>query len=71
MSTQQATTQQPLLQAIDLKKHYPVKKGIFAPGKNPLLHRVVFFQVDSLQQRLLRGGLLRTHSVGLPASSSG
>lgn len=28
MSTQQATTQQPLLQAIDLKKHYPVKKGI-------------------------------------------
>ncbi len=35
MSTHQATTQQPLLQAIDLKKHYPVKKGIFAraPGK--------------------------------------
>ena len=27
MSTQQATTQQPLLQAIDLKKYYPVKKG--------------------------------------------
>ncbi|SAJ29647.1 Uncharacterised protein [Enterobacter cloacae] len=40
-------------------------------GKNPLLHRVMFFQVDSLQQRLLRGGLVRTHSVGLPASSSG
>lgn len=28
MSTQEATLQQPLLQAIDLKKHYPVKKGI-------------------------------------------
>lgn len=27
MSTQEATSQQPLLQAIDLKKHYPVKKG--------------------------------------------
>ena len=40
-------------------------------GKQPLLHRVIFFQVDGLQQRLLRGGLLRTHSVGLPASSSG
>lgn len=26
MSTQEATLQQPLLQAIDLKKHYPVKK---------------------------------------------
>ena len=25
MSTQEATSQQPLLQAIDLKKHYPVK----------------------------------------------
>ncbi|MDS0111413.1 hypothetical protein QYE88_16130, partial [Enterobacter hormaechei subsp. steigerwaltii] len=25
MSTHEATTQQPLLQAIDLKKHYPVK----------------------------------------------
>ena len=25
MSTQKAATQQPLLQAIDLKKHYPVK----------------------------------------------
>jgi ABC-type glutathione transport system ATPase component len=33
MSTQQATTQQPLLQAIDLKKHYPVKKGLFAPER--------------------------------------
>ena len=31
MSTQEATSQQPLLQAIDLKKHYPVKKGMFAP----------------------------------------
>ena len=28
MSTQEATSQQPLLQAIDLKKHYPVKKEI-------------------------------------------
>ena len=28
MSTHEATSQQPLLQAIDLKKHYPVKKGI-------------------------------------------
>ena len=33
MSTHEATTQQPLLQAIDLKKHYPVKKGIFAPER--------------------------------------
>lgn len=33
MSTQQATTQQPLLQAIDLKKYYPVKKGLFAPER--------------------------------------
>ena len=40
-------------------------------GKNALLHRIVFFQVNCLQQRLLRGGLVRTHSVGLPASSSG
>ena len=32
MSTHEATPQQPLLQAIDLKKHYPVKKGMFAPG---------------------------------------
>ncbi len=30
MSTQKAATPQPLLQAIDLKKHYPVKKGLFA-----------------------------------------
>lgn len=30
MSTHEATSQQPLLQAIDLKKHYPVKKGIFS-----------------------------------------
>ncbi len=27
MSTQKAATPQPLLQAIDLKKHYPVKRG--------------------------------------------
>jgi dipeptide transport system ATP-binding protein len=33
MSTHEATTQQPLLQAIDLKKHYPVKKGLFAPER--------------------------------------
>jgi len=33
MSTQEAAKQQPLLQAIDLKKHYPVKKGIFAPER--------------------------------------
>ena len=33
MSTQEATSQQPLLQAIDLKKHYPVKKGMFAPER--------------------------------------
>ena len=33
MSTPQATTQQPLLQAIDLKKYYPVKKGLFAPER--------------------------------------
>ncbi len=33
MSTQKAATQQPLLQAIDLKKHYPVKKGLFAPER--------------------------------------
>ena len=39
--------------------------------KQPLLHRVVFFQIGGQQQRLLRGGLMRTHSPGLPASSSG
>ena len=33
MSTHDATSQQPLLQAIDLKKHYPVKKGMFAPER--------------------------------------
>ena len=33
MSTQQATTQQPLVQAIDPKKYYPVKKGLFAPER--------------------------------------
>ncbi|VTM60532.1 dipeptide transport ATP-binding protein DppF [Klebsiella pneumoniae] len=33
MSTQKAATPQPLLQAIDLKKHYPVKKGLFAPER--------------------------------------
>ncbi len=33
MSTHEATLQQPLLQAIDLKKHYPVKKGLFAPER--------------------------------------
>ncbi|XDK23746.1 dipeptide ABC transporter ATP-binding subunit DppF [Kosakonia cowanii] len=33
MSTHEATSQQPLLQAIDLKKHYPVKKGFFAPER--------------------------------------
>ena len=27
------STQQMLLQAIDLKKHYPVKKGLFAPER--------------------------------------
>jgi len=32
MSTQQAAAQ-PLLQAIDLKKHYAVKKGMFAPER--------------------------------------
>ncbi|VFT66828.1 dipeptide transporter ATP-binding subunit [Escherichia coli] len=34
MSTHEATSQQPLLQAIDLKKHYPVKKGMFAPERS-------------------------------------
>ena len=29
MSTQEATSQQPLLQAIDLKKHYPVIKILY------------------------------------------
>jgi dipeptide transport system ATP-binding protein len=24
---------QPLLQAIDLKKHYPIKKGLFSPER--------------------------------------
>jgi ABC-type glutathione transport system ATPase component len=28
-----AALPQPLLQAIDLKKHYPVKKGMFAPER--------------------------------------
>ncbi len=40
-------------------------------SEQPLLHRIVFFQINGLQQRLLRGGLLRTHNPGLPASSSG
>ena len=39
--------------------------------EEPLLHRIVFFQIGGQQQRLLRGGLMRTHSPGLPASSSG
>ena len=33
MSTQEAALQQPLLQATDLKKYYPVKKGLFAPER--------------------------------------
>lgn len=33
MSTHEATPQQPLLHTIDLKKHYPVKKGMFAPER--------------------------------------
>ncbi len=33
MSTHEATTQQFFLQAIDLKKYYPVKKGLFAPER--------------------------------------
>ena len=33
MSTHEATTQQPLLLATDLKKYYPVKKGLFAPER--------------------------------------
>ncbi|MCX2582143.1 dipeptide ABC transporter ATP binding subunit DppF, partial [Klebsiella pneumoniae] len=33
MRTQKAATPQPLLQAIDLKKHYPVKNGLFAPER--------------------------------------
>lgn len=33
MSTLEHGVQQPLLQAIDLKKHYPVKKGVFAPER--------------------------------------
>ncbi len=32
MSTQEATSRQPLLQAIDLKKHYPVKKEYVRSG---------------------------------------
>lgn len=33
MSTHEATTQQPLLLATDLKKYYPVKKGLFTPER--------------------------------------
>ncbi len=33
MSTQESTLPRPLLQAIDLKKHYPVNKGLFAPER--------------------------------------
>ena len=32
MSTHEATSQQPLLQAIDLKKHYPVRAGTSGEG---------------------------------------
>jgi len=53
-------------------ERYAIQRFYQALGrKQPLLHRVVFFQIDGLQQRLLQGGLVRTHSVGLPASSSG
>ncbi len=57
--------------AFEIKRH--AVQRFYQPfrRKNPLLHRIVFFQVDSPQQRLLQGGLMRTHSVGLPASSSG
>ena len=64
MSTQQATTQQPLLQAIDLKKHYPVKKGIFAPerlvkaldGVSFTLERGKTLAVDPHRRRALLSG---------------
>ena len=50
MSTQQATTQQPLLQAIDLKKHYPVKKGIFAPERLVKALDGVSFTLDAAKR---------------------
>ncbi|CNU27011.1 Uncharacterised protein [Salmonella enterica subsp. enterica serovar Bovismorbificans] len=57
--------------AFEIKRH--AIQRFYQPfrRKDPLLHRIVFFQVDSPQQRLLQGGLMRAHSVGLPASSSG
>ncbi|MGU0171593.1 ATP-binding cassette domain-containing protein [Escherichia coli] len=51
MSTQEATSQQPLLQAIDLKKHYPVKKGMFAPER-------LVKALDSVSFNLERGKTL-------------
>ena len=51
MSTQEATLQQPLLQAIDLKKHYPVKKGMFAPER-------LVKALDGVSFNLERGSLL-------------
>ena len=42
MSTQKAATPQPLLQAIDLKKHYPVKKGLFAPAGEGAGRRLLY-----------------------------
>ena len=49
MSTHEATPQQPLLQAIDLKKHYPVKKGMFAPER-------LVKALDGVSFNLDRGG---------------
>jgi dipeptide transport system ATP-binding protein len=61
MSTQQATTQQPLLQAIDLKKHYPVKKGLFAPER-------LVKALDGVSFTLERGKTLAV--VGSPAAGN-
>ncbi|VFS87221.1 dipeptide transporter ATP-binding subunit [Raoultella terrigena] len=51
MSTEQATAQQLLLQAIDLKKYYPVKKGIFSPERLVKALDGVSFTLERGQKR--------------------
>ena len=44
----------PLLNAIGLKKYYPVKKGMFAKTQQvkalDFFHRIIFFQPNSIEQ---------------------
>ncbi len=46
MSLNQTSASQPLLQAIDLKKHYPVKKGLFAPERTVKALDGVSFELE-------------------------